>query len=97
MIWGAFSSYGKLEIEFIHPKMDAQDYQKVLEKKLLPYLRNLPNNSMVFMQDNASVHTATATKRWLQRNRVETGTGHLVYPMSIPLKIFGNAGSGCLR
>jgi transposase len=70
MIWGAFSSCGTLELEFTTHRIDSAEYQRILSKHLLPYLRKFRRLQLVFQQDNASVHKSASTTDWFQRNRV---------------------------
>ena len=49
-----------------HNGYSAQSYIKALRKGLLPYYRR----SQLFMQDNASIHTAHATRAFLAKHRI---------------------------
>jgi len=70
MVWAAFSAYGKTDICFIDYRMNAEKYQDVLQKYLLPAYEHLGGNGISFVQDNCPVHTAKSTLQWLQRNNV---------------------------
>lgn len=62
MVWGAFSSIGKLELQFISTKMDGHEYQEVLSKSLLPFLHRFHRLPLQFQQDNAGVHNSKHRK-----------------------------------
>lgn len=52
-------------------KMNSKNYCDLLQEKLLPYLRCLPQNErrkVMFMQDNAPSHASQFTKAFLQDN-----------------------------
>ena len=66
MIWGAFSIKGKAILVKMGGKQNAQKYTEVLEKSLLPFFTNNYQNHAIFLQDNAAIHTAKLTTKWLQ-------------------------------
>lgn len=70
MVWAAFSGRGKTKLAFLEGKQDAVKYCCTLETFLLPKGREIGGSGWVFQQDNASIHTAAATKRWFSANRV---------------------------
>ena len=61
MSWAAFSTYGKLQIAFPSSRMNSEEYQEVLDACLIPYLEEHDNISLVFQQDNASIHASVST------------------------------------
>lgn len=70
MVWGAFSSYGKLDLAFVSCRMNSGDYQKVLGDTLLPFKRRFRRVSFTFQQDNASIHVSRDTLNWFASNNV---------------------------
>lgn len=66
MVWVAIGWYGKSDIIFIEGNMKSEDYQQVLELGLLPYGGRIGGHNWIFQQDNAPIHTARATKAWLE-------------------------------
>ena len=71
MVWGAFCNEEVVEMEFITSKMNSQAYQQVLDKRLLPFYHQSSQQSLQFMQDNATVHTSRATLAWLKDELVD--------------------------
>uniref|UniRef100_A0A915E2V4 Transposase n=1 Tax=Ditylenchus dipsaci TaxID=166011 RepID=A0A915E2V4_9BILA len=63
MVWGAFSSLGKLELQFISTKMDAREYQEVRSHSLMPYLHSHCRQKLGYQQDNAGVHVSRNRRR----------------------------------
>lgn len=63
MVWGAFSALGKLELRFVSKSMDGREYQEVLSRSLLPFLRRYHRLQVVFQQDNAGVHRSKRPRR----------------------------------
>src|SRR5258706_5840313 len=76
MVWGAFWGNGKrcplfvLARDFESKKhgYSAQSYIEVLEARLLEYYRD----DLIFMQDNAPIHTAGLVTEWFQNHEIET-------------------------
>lgn len=75
MVWGAISKRGKLPLLFIDKgvKINARYYQtEVLEKNLLPNLKNMFGDAYyVFQQDGAPSHTANTVQTWCRENLVD--------------------------
>ena len=71
MVWGAFSSEGKLGIQFCTGRMNSKQYTNILEDKLLSYWLSPDKNSMLFQHDNAAVHTSAETRNWLYDNAID--------------------------
>ena len=82
MVWGAvtYSGVGKLHI--LRGKIDAAPYIDVHDTSYLATVAEsgLDLTKVIFQQDNAPIHTAKATKRWLSEHRVQT----LVWPPCSP-------------
>lgn len=71
MVWGAFSAYGKSNIVIIDGRLSSLKYIEVLRENLLPLMSPYPSQIMLFQQDNCPVHTARATKQWLDSQNIE--------------------------
>jgi len=81
MVWGAFSSFGKLDLQFISTKMDGREYQEVLSHSLLPYIHKHHPQKLFYQQDNAGIHISKNRRRsdpefvpmmeWFQSQGVE--------------------------
>lgn len=71
MVWGAFSSLGKLELSFPSTRMDSREYQEVLSTCLVPYIRQFRRIPLTFQQDNARIHTSNDTKTWFAGNKIK--------------------------
>ena len=69
MVWGCFGM-GGLRLEITEGRMDAEKYKTLLEQQLLPYVNDLGGEGYIFQQDNAPIHTSTATLQWLRANRI---------------------------
>ena len=72
MIWAGFSAKGKTKIAFLKGKQDSGKYIQTLFTSLLPFIRE--NHCLVheFQQDNAPIHTSTATKAFLNSANINT-------------------------
>lgn len=70
MMWGAFSASGCLDIQFTSSRMNSRDYIQVLEKSLIPFLREHPEKTWIFQQDNARIHTSRETMTWMENNSI---------------------------
>jgi transposase len=72
MVWGCFSGKGLGPLVKVDGKMNRWDYIDILEKNLLPLVRNKFNNrNYSFQDDNAPVHTAKAVQDWIKENRIK--------------------------
>ena len=71
MVWGAFSAYGMSNIVIIDGRLSSLNYIEVLRENLLPLISPYPSQIMLFQQDNCLVHTARATKQWLDSQNIE--------------------------
>lgn len=70
MVWAAFSSVGKLELQFVSNKMKSIDYIDVLKLSLLPYLRKFRRLKLVFQQDNARIHVSRESNEWFKAEKI---------------------------
>ena len=69
MVWGAFSGKGRAELVVMRGMQDAKRYVKVLEESLLPFI-GLHSGDIIFQQDNAPIHTAGLTRKWLETHQI---------------------------
>lgn len=72
MVWGCFSSRGTGELFVIENNANAQDYLFILESNLLPYIDRHGRDEMIFMQDNAAIHTARVVQEWFAEQQMTT-------------------------
>lgn len=86
MIWGAFSSHGKCELAVVPTKMNSEDYIRILESHLEPYLQQYDHLELTFQQDNASVHSSKVTKTYLQRSGINVMNWPAVSPDLNPIE-----------
>ena len=71
-IWGCLSASGFGCLRILSGTMNSEKYCDTLESYLLPSVDILcPDNSFVFMQDNATIHTANRTTEWLAEHEIE--------------------------
>jgi transposase len=69
-IWAAISYAGMTPLHRINHRQKAADYVKLLEKRLLPYAKQLYSSSWTLMHDSTShgIHGAKITRKWLSAN-----------------------------
>ena len=67
MIWASFSSKGKSPLVVLEGKQDAQKYCDYL----LPFANLLHDSNYIYQHDNAPIHVAAHTKRWLSAHNIE--------------------------
>ena len=70
MMWGAFSTWGTLDLEFTTHRIDSLENQRILSSRIIPYLRKFRRMHLEFQQDNASVHKSNSTLDWFRRNKI---------------------------
>lgn len=70
MVWAAFSAKGKSEIAFVSNKMNSAASIKVLQDHLVPFWDTIEEPGLVFMQDNAPIHSSRETRRGLQDHNI---------------------------
>ena len=70
MVWAAFCFHGKTPICFITAKMNARNYEDLLEDILIEFSEGLPTENWIFQQDNAAIHTARSVKQWFQEKNI---------------------------
>ena len=68
---GDFSSSGKLELQFVSGRQKATDYVKMLnDSSLTQEGRRLCGEEWIFQQDNAAIHNASITKKYLLEQKI---------------------------
>ena len=70
MIWGCFTRFGVGPLIRLEGRIAAVDYVQVLETHLLPFLESLGEESFIFQEDNAPIHTAKKTIKWKLDNSI---------------------------
>lgn len=81
MIWGSISVKGVGNLEFLDGMVNAEKYQDILNRSLLPCIREqFCNEQFIFQQDGASCHTAKSTKKFFGNNDIPV----LTWPSSSP-------------
>ena len=70
MVWAGFGYRGKTNIAFPEGRMNATDYQDLLDIHLLPFGQAIGGPCGIFQQDNASIHVANSTWEWFLQNGV---------------------------
>ena len=65
MIWEATLSSGKLKLQFFSGRYKSADYVKMLSDLSPSQERRREWEEMVFQQDNAAIHNASITKKYL--------------------------------
>jgi transposase len=76
MIWGGISlTMGKTELVFVYGNQDATDHTHTLRDYFNPFFDAVvamaPDIKPRLMQDNASIHTAKESQRWLRSEKIE--------------------------
>lgn len=66
MVWGGITYYGKTRLVKIDGTLNAESYQSVLRRAMLPAAKRLfGDTAWCFQQDGARAHTAKTTQQWL--------------------------------
>jgi transposase len=73
MIWGCISYAGVGRLHLVEGTVKAQQYIGILDKKLLPTIRDhfQPDERHIFQDDSAPCHRAHAVKQWLANKSIE--------------------------
>lgn len=66
MAWGAITSKGVLDLVILDGIQTAAKYLKLLKEQKLKMTEVLEQQSFIFQQDNAAIHTAKVVKEWFQ-------------------------------
>eukprot|EP00834_Sanchytrium_tribonematis_P005578 NODE_348_length_8996_cov_0.416433.p2 type:complete len:240 gc:universal NODE_348_length_8996_cov_0.416433:4558-5277(+) len=81
MFWACFSFQGKGPLATIDGRMNAADYQNLLQNQLVPKLEASKGIfDPIFMHDNAPIHRAKSTSDWL----ISKGIKKLEWPACSP-------------
>lgn len=70
MTWAGISYNGKTPIRLISTKMNAEMYSNLLEDVLLTQNFGIPRRNFTFQHDNASIHAARHTKKFLKDKKI---------------------------
>lgn len=71
MVWGAISSNGKMDLQFIDGRLNANGYQQMLQEASLEEEgRRLGGENWIFMQDNAPIHKARSTMAFFNARNI---------------------------
>ncbi len=71
MAWGFITIDGPGDLHFLSGNMNKQEYERVLETYLLPFLAENSQRNYVFQQDGAPCHTAKTIKKFFQTHEIE--------------------------
>ena len=73
MVWACISSEGKSEIYFVESTMNNQQYIKVLDEYLRPFIEKSENPERnIHQDDNAPAHRHKNVVEWVRRNNIST-------------------------
>lgn len=70
MVWGAIGYKEKLPLQFLEGKQKAEDHIRTLSRAFSDGIDQYAEGEAIFQQDNASIHTANITKKWLNEHLV---------------------------
>lgn len=92
MVWSCMSAKGPGYIQCIEGKMNAKDYQGILESDLLDTFEHYGYSldEVIFQHDNDPKHTAKSTKKWL----VDKNINALDWPANPLISIRSNTSGG---
>lgn len=66
----AFCGYGKTNLEHAMEHLNAVEYIKLMERKLLPWTTDNVPVSWIYQQDKSSAHSARVTQKWFREQGV---------------------------
>lgn len=70
MFWGAISRLGKVYLDVLPSRVNAETYCNFLKAKALPAIKKVYPTGFLFQQDNAPPHRAKYTETFLKKNGV---------------------------
>ena len=65
MVWGAIFANGKSQLAILEGNQTAESYIRTLNDFLVPLIPEGRRGTIVYQQDNATIHKAHLTKMWL--------------------------------
>ena len=71
MIWGAFSSKGKVNLSVVEGRLNSTKYQAMLDTHLLPFAPIIGGQNWTFQQDNATCHRSNSTMDWFRAKKID--------------------------
>lgn len=71
MIWSGFVLNGKTDIAFIDTRINAMQYQQILENHLLKFGPKIACKNWTFQQDNEQIHNATSSKKLFEKKKIQ--------------------------
>ena len=79
MVWGCFWDHGRSDLYILDRDFEskkhgysANSYIAVLNDQVGPYYNDHEDPGYIFMQDNASIHTAHKVRDWFTRRGIPT-------------------------
>ena len=73
MFWRCLSCNGIGTLTEIDGNIDSAKYISVLDEFLWPVVvKNFPNKSWIFQEDNCPVHQSITTRTWKEENNIST-------------------------
>ena len=80
MVWGAINYKKKSSLQLVDGTMNSDRYVGVINRNLIPMMRNLGHSDHIFQQDNAPCHTSRVSKEHFQQRKVQV----LAWPSNSP-------------
>jgi transposase len=71
MVWAAFSRHGKSDLVILNGRQRSENYINTLKNHLLPFVNRFHDENCIFQHDNAPIHTAKKTKKWLEEQKID--------------------------
>ena len=72
MVQGAIFANGKSQLAILEGNQTAESYIRTLNDFLLPLISEGRRGTIVYQQDNATIHKAHITKMWLLYQNIQT-------------------------
>ena len=80
MVWGVISPFGKKKLVVIPGILDSEGYVSTLHIDIPQFIAEYSDKNLVFMQNNAAMHTSRRSMEWFR----DKGTEILAWPAKIP-------------